>query len=308
VRTDLNRVLTADGIESILDFTFYPFGNAYFANDPVNLPDCPTVQCKVEGFYSFYNESSNDVNFWTDCTGGKARTCWQKECGPDSQLSQDACTAGKAIYQHGPGEGLADVVEACVMALTGWDVSRYWPFVHCFEGGALSVAYPALAYGLNPDSEASFKKEFGVYPRSFLSAINFTMDAAKVCAGKIGLDYNAISSCADPSVDAEGQLAFGEQGEALEREIAWNTVQASMGGSPHTFTPWVVFEGTPIIFPSDDDAVGYTDLLSWVCAAYTGNAALPPGCPANPTPIPPEYVDYPSPTPSPTRNAQQQQN
>jgi hypothetical protein len=298
----LNALLTAEGIESILDFSFYPFGNAYFANDADNLPACPAVECTVEGFYSFYNESSQNVSDWTVCTDGLARSCWQASCGPGTKLSKKQCTSGDAVYQHGPGEGLADVVEACAMKSVGGTAhfSKYWDFVFCFEGVELvnAGAYPAMAYG-TPKDPTDFESTFGVPASSFLTAINVTMAAAESCAESTGLDFNAIASCADPTVGDDGQLALGKQGTQLEADNAWATVQASMGGSPHTFTPWVVFQGSPILFPNDDDA-SYADLLSWVCAAYDGKQALPEGCPENPMPIPSEYVDYPSPSPAPT--------
>lgn len=298
--------MSAAGIAEILDFTFYPFGNAYVANDAENLPGCAPVECRVEGFYSFYNESALNVTDWSICTDGEARACWQSTCGPGTKLGQDACTAGDFVYQHGPGEGLADVLEACAMQSVGSksDFPAYWPFVYCFEGVALPKmgAYPGMAYGLAKD-QASFEQAFGVPSTSFLDAVNATMAAAETCAASTGLDWGAIAACADPTVSADGQLAFGALGAQLESDMAWATVQASMESPdpiPHTYTPWVVFQGRPIFFPSDDDAYGYADLLSWVCAAYDGPSELPEGCPENPTPIPAAYIDYPAPTLAPT--------
>jgi Na+-translocating ferredoxin:NAD+ oxidoreductase RnfA subunit len=45
VRGDLHTTLTAPGISEILDFTFYPFGNAYIGNGP-DVP-CDALTCTV---------------------------------------------------------------------------------------------------------------------------------------------------------------------------------------------------------------------------------------------------------------------
>lgn len=60
---------------------------------------------------------------------------------------------------------------------------------------------------------------------SFLSAINYTMTSAKQCAYLTGLNYSYIESCVSPQVDVDGQLTFGEEGEALEKANAYATVQ-----------------------------------------------------------------------------------
>ena len=51
---------------------------------------------------------------------------------------------------------------------------------------------------------------------------------------------------------------MGAQGEALERQAAWATVQLA---PMHSGTPWVTLEGSPILMNDDDGSLGYTDLL-----------------------------------------------
>ena len=254
----------------------------------------------MEGFYSFYNESSQNVSDWTVCTDGLARSCWQASCGPGTKLSKKQCTSGDAVYQHGPGEGLADVVEACAMKSVGGTAhfSKYWDFVFCFEGVELvnAGAYPAMAYG-TPKDPTDFESTFGVPASSFLTAINVTMAAAESCAESTGLDFNAIASCADPTVGDDGQLALGKQGTQLEADNAWATVQAQWAGAlTHLPRGWSPGFAHPL---SERRRRQLRGSLERSVQHTTANrpfrrAAL------NPMPIPSEYVDYPSPSPAPT--------
>mmetsp|Transcript_101316 Transcript_101316/g.290690 ORF Transcript_101316/g.290690 Transcript_101316/m.290690 type:complete len:226 (-) Transcript_101316:257-934(-) len=178
----------------------------------------------------------------------------------------------------------------------------WWPFVYCFEGYQLlevTPAYPQYAYGVPPAgprvypadaSQVSFETEFGVNGSSFLSAINLTMAAAKTCATAVGLNYSAIEACADPTIDSNGQMVLGKRGTELEAQTALATVKLN---PQHQWTPWVVFEGTPIYWgtdPDDDYPTGGKDLLNWVCAAWLKKGGkhknLPAGCPNNPAPMP----------------------
>lgn len=253
----------------------------------------------MEGFYSFYNESSPNPELWTACENGAARSCWSESCGADGTLSDAECTSGDAVYQHGPGEGLADVVEACAMDAVGAEnFLLWWPFVYCFEGVELSEAYPAYAYG-EPKSQALFYQTFGVSGSSFVAAINYTMAAAEQCAQVTGMNWTYIEACANPSVGANGQLELGQRGEVLEAQNALATAKLE---PPHWYTPWIVFQGSPI-WLNDDESWGgsfeqNSELLNWICAAYSGT--LPSGCPSNPSPIPTDFLTGPPPTPHPS--------
>mmetsp|Transcript_30502 Transcript_30502/g.35977 ORF Transcript_30502/g.35977 Transcript_30502/m.35977 type:complete len:188 (+) Transcript_30502:662-1225(+) len=173
----------------------------------------------------------------------------------------------------------------------------WFPFVYCLEGVLLNdgLAYPNYAYG-NPSNETKFENYFQPYfpngkveGHSFLSAINYTMTNAKQCAELTGLNFTYIEDCASPSIDSDGQLSLGSQGEALEKANAYATVQLD---PVHMYTPWVVLEGTPIAVTDDDASTGYADLLSWVCAEYltinsdVTDVSLPSGCPSNPSNLP----------------------
>jgi hypothetical protein len=173
----------------------------------------------------------------------------------------------------------------------------WWPFVYCFEGVMLNdaLSYPNYAYG-TPANETKFVNYFQPYfpdgvveGHSFLSAINFTMSSAKQCAYMTGLNYTYIEQCVSPSVGVDGQLKFGEEGETLEKANAYATVQLD---PPHQYTPWVVLDGNPIQVSDDDQSVGYSELLSWVCAEYLSinsdidSLTLPIGCPSNPISMP----------------------
>lgn len=258
----------------------------------------------MEGFYSFYNESSPNPDLWSACDDGAARSCWSEKCGAQGSLSNTVCTGGDAVYQHGPGEGLADVVEACAMDAVGSEnFLLWWPFIYCFEGVELSAAYPAYAYGV-PKSQAMFREAMfngtqAVNGSSFRAAINYTMAAAQQCAVTTGMNWTYIQACADPSVGSDGQLQLGARGEALEAENALATVKLE---PPHWYTPWIVFQGSPV-WLNDDDLWGgsfakNSELLNWICAAYTGD--LPEGCPSSPSPIPENFLTGPPPTPIPT--------
>lgn len=167
VRGDLNNALTAPGIADILEFKFVPFGNAYFSNN--SLLPCPAVgtppplsDCEVEGFRTYYDESDPNPANWTTCSSGgpdeSPRACWQEACGnpasgPSPETYKELCTSGAPVYQHGPGEGLADVLEACAMHATGTGAGEatssymlWFPFVHCLEvRGPVAAPAPSPA-------------------------------------------------------------------------------------------------------------------------------------------------------------------
>lgn len=262
------------------------------------------MDCTVDGFFSYYNETNPDPSAWTACDplpNGRpsARDCWSSGCGSDGSFSDNTCTSGDAVYQHGPGEGLADVVEACAMDAVGKEnFLLWWPFVYCFEGVKLSSALPSYAYG-TPVDQAVYEQTFGVPGYSFEAAINFTMASAEECATLTGMNWTFVQTCADPTIDSDGQMALGARGQALEVENALATARLD---PPHWYTPWIVFEGSPV-WLNDDDAWGGSftsnnQLLNWICAAYDGD--LPPGCPKNPSPIPSKFDTGPPPTQQPS--------
>lgn len=79
--TALNKTLSAEGVLDAIDFTFYPWGNAYYN----------TSKCGTSGY-------DKQVGM----------TCWVKECGGDNP-PQD-CFKGDVLCQHGDGECNADSI------------------------------------------------------------------------------------------------------------------------------------------------------------------------------------------------------
>jgi len=235
------------------------------------------------------NESNPNPNLWESCDPDSdghpaARDCWSNGCGSDGSFSDETCVSGNPVYQHGPGEGLSDVVEACAMDAVGSEnFLLWWPFVYCFEGNKLSNAYPGYSFG-TPKDPALFESTLNATGYSFDAAINLTMTSAQECATLVGLNWTHISKCADPSVGADGQLQVGKLGDRLEEENALVTVKLN---PPHSYTPWVVFQGSPVNLDNNTVAEGFLDgdsLLNWICAAYEGE--LPDGCPSDPFPFP----------------------
>lgn len=111
MKTNLQDLLTADGIHDILDFTMIPFGNAYY-----NIS-----QCKNAG---------NTSLRWSTGYLTTARRCWDDFC---KQNPGDACFDGPIQCQHGPNECLVDELEGCAFAQQPDPVINM-PFVYCFEG------------------------------------------------------------------------------------------------------------------------------------------------------------------------------
>lgn len=112
MRTSLNDVLTAPGLLERLDYTFYPWGNAYY-----NISACGT------------QEFDKDAMF-----------CWAKVCGGAAPAKD--CFTGTKLCQHGADECAADALEACVMSLYP-DAKVFSPFVTCFEGHHASRLWAA---------------------------------------------------------------------------------------------------------------------------------------------------------------------
>eukprot|EP01064_Diplonema_japonicum_P010030 TRINITY_DN173_c1_g1_i2.p2 TRINITY_DN173_c1_g1~~TRINITY_DN173_c1_g1_i2.p2 ORF type:complete len:172 (+),score=53.59 TRINITY_DN173_c1_g1_i2:229-744(+) len=105
-----------------MDFTYYPFGNAYV---------------KV-----------------AECNGNQGFQCWNEKCGAGVTNPPSDCYTGDIVCQHGNGECYGNLVETCVKNATKEDASKYMPFVYCFE--AAGDASPSLLnkcapmFGLNP--------------------------------------------------------------------------------------------------------------------------------------------------------------
>lgn len=99
----LNATITAPGLASIMNFTFIPWGNAYY-----DTAECPTRSFdKQRGMY-----------------------CWIKACGAVNPPAD--CYTGKKLCQHGTAECEADTVEACAIDAHP-DFVDYMPFVDCLE-------------------------------------------------------------------------------------------------------------------------------------------------------------------------------
>lgn len=99
----LQTALDAEGVAGIMDFTYYPFGNAYY-----NTQKCHTSHYdKTNGMY-----------------------CWIDECGGDSPSAD--CFTAPLLCQHGTGECETNLIMAC--AVKQHNFTDYMPFVQCLEG------------------------------------------------------------------------------------------------------------------------------------------------------------------------------
>lgn len=98
----VNDAITAEGVADIMNFTFVPWGNAYYN----------TSKCGTDGF-----DKQNGMY------------CWIKECGGTSPAAD--CFKGKKWCQHGSTECTADTTEGC--AIKHYPTT-FWPFIYCYEG------------------------------------------------------------------------------------------------------------------------------------------------------------------------------
>lgn len=99
----MNQTLAAEGVADILDFTMYPWGNAYF-----NTKKCHT---------DYYDKPSGMY-------------CWIKECNVDSP--PDDCFTADVMCQHGTAECAADRLEGCVIKHFP-EPAQYSVFMSCYE-------------------------------------------------------------------------------------------------------------------------------------------------------------------------------
>jgi hypothetical protein len=109
----MKETFAAEGVPAIMNFTFFPWGNAY------------------------YNTSQCGTNYFDKQRG---MYCWLKECG--GQKPPADCFKGKKWCQHGDGECLADTIEGCAIKHYP-DPSQYMDFAVCFEGVHQSKASAA---------------------------------------------------------------------------------------------------------------------------------------------------------------------
>ncbi|XP_033110696.1 gamma-interferon-inducible lysosomal thiol reductase-like [Anneissia japonica] len=86
-----------------------------------------------------------------------------------------------------------------------------------------------------------------------MEAANDPANAAQQCLMKYGLEFNAVSKCANSS-----------QGNQLEHKMALKTDALQ---PPHTYVPWVTIEG---VHTEEMEKAAEKDLLHLICNYYTG--------------------------------------
>mmetsp|Transcript_40046 Transcript_40046/g.58909 ORF Transcript_40046/g.58909 Transcript_40046/m.58909 type:complete len:189 (-) Transcript_40046:250-816(-) len=125
----MNETLGADGVADILDFTMYPWGNAYY-----NTTECATsVYDKPTGMY-----------------------CWIKECNVENPPSD--CFRGDIWCQHGDEECAVDRTEGCVIVHFP-EPARYSVFMSCYEGSdSPDFDECASQAGIDQSTSAAIKK------------------------------------------------------------------------------------------------------------------------------------------------------
>ncbi|CAE7441513.1 IFI30 [Symbiodinium natans] len=101
----VNKTLSTPSVAAIMDFEFFPFGNAYFV----------TSECKGAGEY--------------DMT---ARKCFNKKCGAGASQPAQDCFTGSLVCQHGSQECDANRYLACAKKV-GKSVLSFMSFTHCVE-------------------------------------------------------------------------------------------------------------------------------------------------------------------------------
>lgn len=112
------------GIDAIMDFEFFPWGNAYW-NGVTNPVNTSYYHCWV----------------WGDVCGAAKHTGGPNPLYPNN-LSPKCYppNGGALINQHGPNEGKANLYEGCAKVLYP---TNYWDFVVCYEAAGISRTDPA---------------------------------------------------------------------------------------------------------------------------------------------------------------------
>jgi len=112
------------GIDAIMDFEFFPWGNAYW-NGVTNPVNTSYYHCWV----------------WGDVCGAAKHTGGPNPLYPNN-LSPKCYppNGGALINQHGPNEGKANLYEGCAKVLYP---TNYWDFVVCYEAAGISRSDPA---------------------------------------------------------------------------------------------------------------------------------------------------------------------
>jgi len=124
VTTTLNKTLTAPGIMDVVDYSYYPWGNAYY-----NTSECGTPE-------------------YDKMVGMK---CWLSHCGGKTRDAD--CFMGKVMCQHGELECLVNKIEACAIHLYDDDVKGTTEFVYCMENKE-GPEYKACAQSAGLDADA----------------------------------------------------------------------------------------------------------------------------------------------------------
>jgi hypothetical protein len=96
----------------ILNYTFIPFGNAYYPQS-----DCP-------------GDTKYSRNFGVPC--------WQNKCGNQS-TADDECFSGTIFCQHGDDECVANRMEGC--AYEHYTPEQTGVFVYCLEDHEIDMSY-----------------------------------------------------------------------------------------------------------------------------------------------------------------------
>lgn len=102
----VNQTLSTPSVAAIMEFEFFPWGNAYFV----------TAECKGAGEYDM-----------------SARKCFNQRCGSGVSERPKDCFTGDLVCQHGQMECEADRYLAC--AKSGSTGSTFMAFTHCLEAG-----------------------------------------------------------------------------------------------------------------------------------------------------------------------------
>lgn len=124
VTGSLNSTLTAEGVADIIDYNFYPWGNAYY-----NTTECGTA------------EYDKQVGM----------TCWLKDCGGASPSSD--CFEGIVLCQHGDQECDLNLAEACAVYLyKEIDMMAVAEFTYCLESARFKPSIPKCAARTGLDS------------------------------------------------------------------------------------------------------------------------------------------------------------